>query len=265
MTLHTYRTGDSGLPLVLLHGFPLDHRMWDEVAAALPGDRTVAAADLPGAPGNTVDLPEPSVDAAADRLAAELHDAGIERAVVAGLSMGGYVVLALMERHRALVAAAGLLDTRATPDTDQARADRLRVVAEVEASGTVDVVLPRGQGLLGETTRTARPEVGERVAGWIRDQEPAGVVWEERAMAARPDRTAVLRGYEGPVLVLVGDEDTTTPPAVADELVAAARDPWLVVVPRVGHMSAVEDPAAVAQALADLAQRADSSPAATRD
>ena len=251
---------DEGtLPLVLLHAFPLDSRMWDAAGALVPGPRAVFAVDLPGSPGHAEALPaEPSLDASADLVAAALADAGITRAVVVGLSMGGYTALALLERHPALVAGLGLVDTKAVADAPEAAANRLARAARLEESGTVDEVLPDADTLLGETSRAARPDVRELVLGWIREQAPAGLAWSQRAMAARPDRTAVLHAFTDPVTVVVGDEDTVTPVAVAEQLASAANGAPLVVVRGAGHLSAVEDPAAVAAALADLAQRADS-------
>jgi pimeloyl-ACP methyl ester carboxylesterase len=257
MTLHTYRTGGAGLPLVLLHGFPLDHRMWDAAAALVPGERPVLAVDLPGTPPDDDELGEPSLEVSADRVAAELGAAGIHRAVVAGLSMGGYVVLALLERHPGLVAGVGLVDSKSTADAEDARANRLRIAAAAESGGTVEPVRPMSTTLLGETSRTARPDLVETLAGWIEEQRPPGVAWSQRAMAARPDRTEVLRRFTGPVLVLVGDEDTVTPVEAAEHMAAAAPQAALVVVPRAGHMSALEQPAVVADALGELAQRAD--------
>lgn len=248
----------AGLPVVLLHAFPFDARMWDDVAAALPAHRPVLALDLPGhgaAQGLTP--AHPSLEAVADAVAASLAEVGVERAVVAGLSMGGYVALALVERHPALVAGLGLLDTRATADTDEARANRLRVAAAVEEASTVAEVRPMAGAVLGETSRATRPDVVRRVADWVAEQPPAGVAWSQRAMAARPDRTTVLAGYRGPVLALVGDEDTITPVAEAERLRDAAADAEVVVVPRAGHLSAVEQPRAVADALEELARRVD--------
>jgi pimeloyl-ACP methyl ester carboxylesterase len=171
--------------------------------------------------------------------------------------MGGYVALALLERHPDLVAGLGLVDTKSTADTDEARANRLRIADAAEDGATVEPVRPMSSGLLGESSRAARPELVDLLADWIDDQPPAGVAWSQRAMAARPDRTEVLRAFAGPVAVVVGDEDTVTPVAAAEHLAGAAQDARLVVVARAGHMSAIEDPAAVAAALADLLQRAD--------
>lgn len=249
--LHALRPG-TGLPLVLLHAFPLDSRMWGEVAALLPGP--VLAPDLPGlGAAQGVPLPEPSIEASADAVAEALARAGHGRAVVAGLSMGGYVALALAERHPDLVAGLGLLDTKSTADTDEAQANRLRVADVVEAAGTVDEVLPMAAALLGADARDRG--VDARVGAWIAAQPPAGVAWSQRAMAARPDRTAVLEAYDGPGLVLVGEEDQPTPVAEARRMADALRvEP--VVVPGAGHLTAVETPRPVAEALATLLARA---------
>lgn len=249
-------TSSDGVPLVLLHGFPLDHRMWLDAAAHVQG-RPIHVPDLLGAAARARDLPEPSIEASADAVAAALDAAGVRAAAVAGLSMGGYVALALAERRPDLVAALALLDTKSTADTEEARANRLRIADAAESGATVDPVRPMAQTLVGPTTRETRPEKSEQIAAWIDEQDPAGVGWSQRAMAARPDRTHVLEAFTGPVLVLVGAEDDITPLAGAEHMAAAARDAVLVVVPGAGHMSALEQPAAVGAALEDLARRAD--------
>jgi len=253
-------TGEGGghrLPLVLLHAFPLDPRMWSAVAAMLPGDRPVVVPDLLGSRRHADGLPVPALEAAADDVAAQLTAAGISRAVVAGLSMGGYVALALLERHPELVAGLAVVDSKTTADPPEAAAHRLVRSARLESSGTPDEVLPDVDVLVGVTTRATRPQVRDEVLGWVREQVPAGLAWQQRAMAARPDRTPVLAAFTGPVAVMVGDEDTVTPVDVAGRTAGAARDAVLVVIPGVGHLSAVEDPAAVAAALEALAARAD--------
>ncbi|WP_426594731.1 alpha/beta fold hydrolase [Cellulomonas sp. McL0617] len=236
------------IPLLLLHAFPLDHRMWDEVEALLTGFPAVFAPDLPG----DLRRQEPALEAVADAAAEQLRAAGIDRVLVGGLSMGGYVALALLERHPDLVAGLALIDTKSTADAPEAHANRLRVADEAERSGSVDVVRPMSGVLLGETTRALRPEVTAVVDGWIGEQDPAVVAWCQRAMAARPDRTDVLRTFDGPFVVVVGAEDTVTPVAAAEHMVQAAPHARLVVVPRAGHLTAIEDPAAVAAALGGL-------------
>ncbi|WP_233404713.1 alpha/beta fold hydrolase [Actinotalea solisilvae] len=264
--VHTVRRGAPGrLPLVLLHGFPLDHRMWLDVVDLLAGDPTVLAVDLPGfgASPSGPDVaqalgagPEPSLEVVADGVAAALRAEGVDRAVVAGLSLGGYVAMAMVERHPELVAGLGLVDTRSTEDTDEARERRREVARTVRAEMRVDAVLGMRTALLGATNRVARPDLSERLERWIRDQGPAAIAYAQEAMAVRPDRTAVLAGYRGPAVVVVGDEDEIAPVAAAQHMVDALADAELVVVPQAGHMTSNESPEPVAAALGSLLARA---------
>lgn len=256
LALHVRRgSPGGGACLVLLHGFPLDHRMWDGVVALLPADVTVVVPDLPGLGASPLDPDlEPSVESSADAVAAAVREAGIESAVVAGLSMGGYVAMALAERHPDLVAGLALVDTRSTPDSAEARSKRLRVADEVLAAHSVAAVSDVS-ALVGATTRSHRPDVVARLESWAREQSPEGVAWSQRAMAARPDRSAVLSTLAGPSTVVVGEEDELTPPTAAEHMVALLTGAHYVVVPGAGHMSAVEAPAEVAAALVDVVRR----------
>lgn len=268
LRVHTLRRGAPGrLPLVLLHAFPVDHRMWHDVTDLLPGEPTVLAPDLPGfgasptgedvAEALGADRGTPSVEVMADGVAASLRGQGVDRAVVAGLSMGGYVAMALLERHPELVAGLALVDTKSTADDEAARAKRLQVADAVVAEGRIDAVLGMRSSVLGATNRVARPDLVERVERWIREQGPHAVAWAQRAMAARPDRTSVLAAWAGPSVVVVGDEDELSPVPTAQHMVDALQDSDLVVVPRAGHMTANESPEPVASALAELLRRAE--------
>ena len=272
LALHTLRRGVPGsLPLVVLHGFPVDHRMWLDVTDLLPGERTVIAPDLPGfgtspsgpdvAAALGTDPAVASIDVMGDGVAASLRAAGVERAVVAGLSMGGYVALSMLERHPDLVAGLGLLDTKATADDDEARAKRLEIAERVRAEQRVEAVYGMRTSVLGATNRVARPDLVERVFTWIADQGPSAVAWAQEAMAARPDRTALLADYPGPAVVVVGEEDELSPVDVARGMSYRLADSDLVIVPRSGHMTSIESPQPVASALSRLLRRAEATAA----
>ena len=191
----------------------------------------------------------------ADGVAATLRGAGVARAVVAGLSMGGYVAMALAERHADLLAGLALLDTRSGADADAARDNRLRVADAVLAEDSVEPVLGMRTTLLGATSRATRPDLVEHLETWIGDQGPRGVAWAQRAMAARPDRTAVLREVTCPALVVVGEQDELTPPEAARAMAEALGGCEVVVVPGAGHMTPIENPEPVAVALSGLLHR----------
>ncbi|WP_324649806.1 alpha/beta fold hydrolase [Georgenia sp. H159] len=264
--LALHRHGPAGgRPLVLLHGFPLDSRMWDDVVARLT-DLPVVTVDAPGFGGSPApdDVaaavgrePGPSLETYADAVAATLRAEGIDRAVVAGLSMGGYALLALAERHRGLLAAVGLLDTRADADADDARANRLRVAEEAERTGA-DAVAGMVETVLGETTLAERPQVVARMREWLSQAPAEGISWAQRAMAGRPARLTAVEDLEVPGLVLRGAEDKGSPQSAAQAMAhALGGGAELVVVPRAGHMTAIEDPDAVADALRRLHASAD--------
>jgi pimeloyl-ACP methyl ester carboxylesterase len=270
LATHTYAQG-GGTPLVLLPGFPLDGRMWEDVAARLPAGRTVISLDPPGlgdspdaeAVGEALGVgPAPSLETSADAVAATVRAAGLDRVVVAGLSMGGYVAMALLERHPDLVAGIALVDTRSTADDDAGRANRLRVADAVLAAGDLAELAGTPRTQLSEHGYERRPDLVNRVGGWIDDQRPAGVAWSQRAMAARPDRTTVLAACHVPAVVVVGEEDRITPVAAAEHMMDVLPDAALVLVPGAGHLSSVEDPGTVAEALAALLQRVDGDRAA---
>ena len=251
----TSRSTGPATALVLLHGFPVDHRMWDDVIGSLAVGIPVVAPDLPGLGDAAVPEGAPSLDRSADEVAALVEAAGHSRVVVAGLSMGGYVALALAERHPGLVAGLALVDTKSTADDEPARANRERVAGEVDASGSVDAVLGMVGSLLSDESVRERPDLPSTITGWIREQPPAGVAWSQRAMAARPDRSDVLAAFDGPVVVVVGEDDAVTPLAAAQNMTGTARDAELVTIPGAGHLSAVEAPGAVAEALDELLRR----------
>lgn len=252
--LHYVETG-AGRAVVLLHAFPMDSALWaaQRRPLAQAGFRIITP-DLPGFGGSAVAPVAPSVDVMADAVAELLDQLGIDQAVVGGLSMGGYVTMAMLRRHPARVSGIILADTKASADTAAAAAVRQAVASSVEESGTAagiaDGMLPN---LLGRTTRESKPEVVAAVRRWIRAQPAAAVAWAQRAMAARPDSLSDIASFGGPVLVIYGSEDTVSPAADAIAMADAARaggSPTHVVeIAAAGHLTAVEDPAAVTRAI----------------
>ena len=246
----------TAVPLVLLHAFPLDASMWDPVAADLrAAGVAVLAPDLPGLGSAPVPDDEPDLAVSADAVAAALAAAGHQRAVLAGVSMGGYVAMAFARRHRERLAGVALVDTRAGADDEAARANRERVAQAVLGAAGAEALLPMVDGLLGQTSRTSRPDLVADVRTRLLAARPEGVAWSQRAMAARPDSLATLRGLDVPASVVVGEEDTLTPPEAARQMAQALPDAVLSVVPGAGHLAALENPDAVTAALTALLLR----------
>jgi len=234
-------------PVVLLHAFPLDSRMWDGLRPAL-GDRLVTP-DLPGFGGAPPAGAEPDLDAAADSVLETLDRLGVERAVVGGCSMGGYVAMALLRRAPARVGGLVLVNTKASADTDEARANRFAMADRAETDGIGRLADDMLTTLLGPTTLERRPDVETELRRLITDQSPAAVAWAQRAMAARPDSFEALRGADVPALVLRGTEDALIPGEEAAALVKALPRAKFVELPGAGHLAPLEVPDEVATAV----------------
>ncbi|MFD5090913.1 alpha/beta fold hydrolase [Amycolatopsis thailandensis] len=236
------------LPLVLLHAFPVDARMWDGVRAPLserlrlitPDQRGLGRSPLPETDR------EPDLDDAARDVVALLDRLGLDKVVLGGCSMGGYLTMAVLRLAPERVGGLVFIDTKATADTPEAVRARHDVAARVEAEGAgwmPEAVTP---GLLAEK---AAPEVAERLRELITTQPPSGIAWAARAMAARPDSLETLRSADVPALVVVGEEDGLTPLEAANTLVETLPDATLVVLPEAGHLTPLEDPAGVVEAI----------------
>jgi len=251
--LACYRRGQAHeTALLLIHGFPLDHRMWAAQMAALSAQVHVIAPDLRGFGRSAATMSGAlTMDQHADDLAALLDALGVERAIVGGLSMGGYVAFAFWRRHRQRVAALILADTRAEPDSPQARANRDAAAQKVRQAGVAalaDEMLPR----LLAPANLANPRVAERLRAMILAQPAETVIAALAGLRDRPDSRPTLPTIAVPTLVLVGEQDALTPPADAAALAAAIPGARLVAIPAAGHMSPMENPRAVNAALREF-------------
>ncbi|GAA2422570.1 alpha/beta fold hydrolase [Actinomadura vinacea] len=255
MTVQLYaRDIGAGTPLVLLHAFPLSSAMWLAQREGLAGRFRVITPDLRGFGGSVLGDDPPSVDAMADDVARMLNQLGLPRAVVGGLSMGGYVAMALCRRHPDLLLGLVLAGTKAAADTETARATRIRQAERLEGDGDVaaliEEVLPN---LVGPTTFRQRALVYGRVRGLVQSAPAAAAAWAQRAMAGRDDSFGALRELRVPALVMVGDEDVIATEGDARAMAEAMPNAELMVIPRAGHLCAVEQPDLFNQAVAEFA------------
>ncbi|SEF26420.1 Pimeloyl-ACP methyl ester carboxylesterase [Amycolatopsis pretoriensis] len=240
------------LPLVLLHAFPLDARMWNAVREPLASHLRVITPDQRGLGRSP--LPEsdrePSLEDAARDVLALLDRLELDRVVLGGCSMGGYLAMAVLRLAPERVGGLVLIDTKATPDTPEAAQSRLDVAKRVDDEGVhgwlADANLPN---LLADSTREERPDVVGNVREIIESQPPAGISWTALALRTRPDSLDLLRESGVPALVVVGEEDPITPLAAANEMVEALDGATLVVLPGAGHLTPLEDPAGVVEAI----------------
>jgi 3-oxoadipate enol-lactonase len=255
---HTVRYLAGGDPratrtLVLLHAFPIGVTVWERQLDAFADWRVIAPA-LPGF-DDSDPIADASVDGYAAHVVAFMDALGLEKACVGGLSLGGYILLAMMRRASPRVAGVILADTRSGADSLEARESRERMLALVAQEGAAAVandVIPK---LLGATTLRERPAIVAAVRTRIDAQSTDAVAAAIRAMMSRRDATPVLATIQVPSLVIVGEEDTITPPAEAERLQAAIPSSTLVRIPHAGHLSSLENPDAFNVAVAQFLQR----------
>jgi pimeloyl-ACP methyl ester carboxylesterase len=252
------QTVGSGLPLVLLHAFPLDHGMWLRQEPLGESLRLIVP-DLRGFGGSTGSVPRGIADLA-DDVAALLDGLHLERpAVICGVSMGGYVAQHVAARHPDHVAALVLVDTKLEADTPEARAARVDLAGKVGRLGQsilADAMIPR---LLAVPRSDADPAVVARHAenrallqALVERQPVATIQAALAALGDRPDMTAALARVEVPTLLVVGAEDQITPPACLEAAEAIIPRAKLLIVPAAGHLVPLEAPEVFNRALGEF-------------
>ncbi|WP_113701077.1 alpha/beta fold hydrolase [Nonomuraea lactucae] len=246
------RSAGTGLPVVLLHAFPLSSAMWLAQREGLAPMCRVITPDLRGFGGSRLGEEEPSVDLMADDVARLLDGEGVDRAVIGGLSMGGYVTMAFCRRHPDRLLGVILADTKAGPDPQPVRDKRESIAQAVLSGGSGVLVTDVLPALIGPTTKERRAMVHGRVKGLVQSAPPGAVAWAQRAMAGRPDSFETLAGLKVPLLVVVGEEDELTTPADAEAMARAVPEGKVEIIPKAGHLSAVEQPEAFNTAVSEF-------------
>jgi 3-oxoadipate enol-lactonase len=228
--------------VVLLHAFPLNARLWDGQLALASGGWRVIAPHFRGVDGGTGDPPAVSMDDYAGDVIDLLDALHIDQAVVAGLSMGGYTAFAMLRHAARYVQALVLADTKSEADTPEGVAGRKKMLELVQAKGPAAVAEEMIPKLLGETTRRTRPEVVDCVRSLVLSNSADAIAGSIRALMTRPDSTPLLSTIHVPTLIIVGDEDTVTPPAAAEKMHGSITGSELTMITGAGHLSNLEQP-----------------------
>lgn len=226
--------------LILLHGFPQDHHVWDPNMDALGKVAQTIAPDLRGF-GPATDIPGVlSMEAFAEDLKALIDERDLEKVVLCGLSMGGYVALAFLERWPEHVEGLILCNTRSTADTPEGKIAREATAVDALEKGSAVIARAMLPKVLSVHTRTERPEIARSVEHLMARQRPETIAAAARGMAQRPDRTQVLREVRVPVLIITGEHDELMPLATSEAMAKAAPGAQLVVLPQAAHLSNLE-------------------------
>lgn len=249
-TMLYYREAGEGRLAVFIHGFPLDHSVWLDQLNGLAHVRRCVAVDLRGF-GRSDPVVEStlSMEVFADDVAALIEALGSDQADVVGISMGGYVALALWELRPNLVRTLSLLDTRATADTAEAAASREDLVERLLAEGRAGVA----SSLLASMLAPNPPAlVRARVRSMIEGTRYETMVAALDGMRSRSDRAAMLPTISVPTLVAGGESDTLTPPVVVRAMAEHIPGARTVIVRDAGHLPPIERPSSINEALMEL-------------
>jgi pimeloyl-ACP methyl ester carboxylesterase len=241
-----YERRGRGTPLVLLHGFPLDHHLWDEVLPFLEDKFDVILPDLRGfGESTTVDSPYSMDDYAAD-IAGLLDELVIQEAAIVGHSMGGYVALAFARLYPERVRGLGLVSSQVLADAPERKEGRYKSAADVAENGIGSVV----------ETMTPKFTADEKLQSYARAamerQQPAAYIGALKAMAERTDSTPLLSTFHFPVVIIHGDSDALIPIDRAREVKDALPHAHLVEIQGAGHMPMMEAKEQTAEALKHL-------------
>lgn len=244
-----YWTVGDGPPVVLLHPFPSHHEFWNPVAETLAARYRLILPDLRGHGESGTGEGPVTMDKHAADILGVMDDAGVGRAPMVGVSIGGYALFELWRRQRGRVAALVLCNTKAQADGPDARAARMQATADVLERGVepfFESMIPR---LLGKTTRESRPDKVEGALRMMRKMFPDDVAQVQRGMAARPDSVDTLKTINVPALLVTGDEDILTGVSEAEMMRQHISGSELRVIAKAGHYSPWEQPEEVARIL----------------
>ncbi len=243
-----YEEHGKGLPLVLLHGYPLDHTIWDGVVSRLQSQARVITPDLRG--HGLSDAPQGpyTMRLMASDVAALLDRLEIQQVVLAGHSMGGYISLAFAQAYPDRLLGLGMISSQAAADTPESKAARYKTARAVEKDG-VGVVAESMPSRL-----TSQPAYIARLHELILKMKPAGVIGDLQGIAERAELSEWISQMCLPTAVIAGDADALVPLARAREMAAKMPNAVLTVIQGAGHMPMLEAPVEVAAALAGLVQ-----------
>jgi 3-oxoadipate enol-lactonase len=239
----------SGPPVILLHPFPVNHEFWSPLSPVLSSRYRLIVPDLRGHGESSLGNGPATMQKYADDIATVMTAAGVERAPVIGVSIGGYAIFEFWRRFRERVGALVLCNTKAAADINDARKARLESARDVLERGTEPFFEGMLQKVLGETTRRSRPDLLEGALRMMRKMSPEDVAGVQRGMAERLDSVLTLKTINVPTLIITGEEDEMTGIPEAEIMKQNVAGSQMRVVAKAGHYSPWEQPEEVGRLL----------------
>ena len=253
--LNSYIDRGKGFPILFVHAFPLNHKMWMPQMEYLQKFYRVIAFDMHGF-GNAPSVDHPlSIEDYADEIIDLLDHLGIEQCIVAGLSLGGYIVFALLKKYPNRFRGAILANTRAGADSDEAKNTRFAQATEIRAIGMKTFIDTMVNRLVGEYSKQNRKPVQLSLRTIMEQALPEATARMLEAMAARPDSLDALDNLSIPVCLVCGEEDTITPVAEMERIHQKLSNAEFHVLPRCGHLTNMEDADAFNRIIKEFSDR----------
>jgi pimeloyl-ACP methyl ester carboxylesterase len=237
-----YREAGGGLPVVLLHGFAEDGTIWDNQVDYLSAHCRVIIPDLPGSGKSPALAPAEGVEELAGSIATLLDELAIQQCILIGHSMGGYIALAFAEKYPDRLTALGLFHSTAYADNEEKKTGRRKSIEFIRNNGSAAFIRQSMPNLFSGYTREHKPDLINSIISRYSGFSPDSLVAYYEAMIARPDRTAVLRQFAGPVLFIIGQADAVIPMEQALQQCHLPAVSHIHIIENAGHQGMLEAP-----------------------
>lgn len=234
--------GEGTTPVIFLHGFPFNRTMWKEQLEALQSETRVIACDLRGFGKSEDETSFLSIDQFADDLIGFMDALRIEKAIICGLSMGGYIALNAVNRFKNRFEALILCDTQCYSDTAEAKQKRYASMDEISTDGISAFNEPFLKSVCAAKTLETKPEVIEALREMVYSTSEHSLTMGLTALAERHETCSILSNIDMPALIICGSEDAVTPPEKSEYLHEQIYGSVLRIIDEAGHVSNLEQP-----------------------
>lgn len=235
-----YKVFGSGAPVMLLHGFAEDHKVWMNQVKQLEKNYTVIVPDLPGS-GDSEMLDNTSMETMADVVKFILENEKIEQTIVIGHSMGGYITLAFAEKYPQFLKGFGLFHSTAFADTEEKKEARRKGIDFITKNGAFLFIKQTTPNLFTEDYKLANADKVAKFIGDLSYFNPLSLIAYYHAMITRPDRTQILKNFSKPVLLLIGKNDSAVPYKDSLALTHLSSTTYVTILEHSAHMGMMEE------------------------
>lgn len=247
-----YRIAGQGKPVILLHGFGEDSTIWDGMIGELSKDYKLIVPDLTGSGRSSGKMEELSMSSMGEQINLILEKENIDSCFMIGHSMGGYITLAFAEKYPQKLIGFGLFHSTAFSDNDEKKSIRNKNIEFIKKYGSAKFLGQAIPNLFSEYSQTNHPELIDDLLERYKNFSPTSLVAYTEAMRDRPDRSEVLRKFNKPVLLIIGEFDTAIPIEQSMKLCEIVDFAYIYIGARSGHMGMLEEPEFCLKAVRDF-------------